>query len=197
MTELTSNFGWPYPERGSNPDPADMPDGLRDLAEAVEVTLRNLETRLNSFLTTFGKRPVYQARRTAAISLAAGAFVPVPMDTVDVDMFSTSRPSGYYLVGGGLAFATVAGEGGERVAALAVNGTVVASSGGPAPSTGRPHPVVVPTATLVLQLAPTDLVELRGFQSGTAPLAIDVSAGLQPHLLMVHLAGPWPVTVVP
>lgn len=47
------------------------------------------------------------------------------------------------------------------------------------------------TMARAIQLNAGDEVKLAVWQSSGAPLGLNVAAGYQPHLTVVHLWGPW------
>jgi hypothetical protein len=184
----TPNFAWPYPVRA---DPADMSDDLHQLALAVEATLQNIEAEITAQKTRYNSRHVYFARRVAALSITNAAWNLVPMDTVEIDTLGSPRPTGYYLAAGGASWVTVGGEAGERITGLFVNTAVVSQSGSPPPLASQVHPIVHNVAARVVFLNPADTITLRVWQSSGAALALNMAAGYQAHLTIVHLSGSW------
>lgn len=83
------------------------------------------------------------------------------------------------------------GEPGERITGLIVNSTVVSQSGSPPPLASQIHPIVHNTTARAIWLNAGDEAKLATWQSSGGALALNVAAGYQPHLTVLHLWGPW------
>lgn len=196
---VTSIYAFPYPALS---DPPNGPAQFQALAEAIEskfvindATDTTLGDRITDLENDLNSPPIAYLTQSSAQSIPTATFTAITFNTEVIDTAGghsdvtnnsryTAQKAGYYLLGGGVTFASNSG---FKATRWAKNGSSIAGSQMDVTSSaGAEWPVMA--RTIVVQLSISDYVELQGYHEVGVNHNTGISADTRSSMSVVFLS---------